>query len=469
MDPPVFHKEDVVYYSPAEYLQPLDTGSAPVHLTQKGDPEKAPQPILSVPAEADNRRQTIVAPPQLKLKQDVQLPNIVAMADTARPIAPAPTTERRVSDLKLPDLVVPVVAPTPETKTDNLRALPALPTAVVSPAPEVQMAMTWRDPRAPQAAVVEPPPEMDPQTTRGFGALNMGPAQVVEPAPQLAVPAQRALPPMAAGLGGAAVVPPPPAVQSASGASARGRFVALNVRPSAPAVVDPPSGNRRGTFAATPEGRRGAAGTPESPRGETHASASAGDNRDNLPAGLKVEAAPAAAHGALGGSGKTADSPLILADARPPRVSSSTPPAAALATAPSELEREVFGDRRLYSLTLNMPNLNSGGGSWVIRFAELGRGEKKGELVAPEATQKVDPGYPLELMRHNIHGTVTLYAVIAADGSVGSIKVLNGVDDQLDAYAKAALAKWKFRPAMKNGTPVPLEALVMIPFRPARF
>ncbi len=119
-------------------------------------------------------------------------------------------------------------------------------------------------------------------------------------------------------------------------------------------------------------------------------------------------------------------------------------------------------------MTLNMPNLNSAGGSWVIRFAELNGNESKGELTAPVATQKVDPAYPLEMMRRNVHGTVTLYAVIRNDGSVTDVRVLRGVDDQLDQYARAALSHWRFRPATKNGAAVDLEAVVMIPFRPVR-
>jgi len=109
----------------------------------------------------------------------------------------------------------------------------------------------------------------------------------------------------------------------------------------------------------------------------------------------------------------------------------------------------------------------------VIRFAELNANEgkaneNKGELSAPVATQKVDPAYPLEMMRRNVHGTVTLYAVIRNDGSVTDVRVLRGVDDRLDEYARAALAHWHFRPATKNGSPVDLEAVVMIPFRPVR-
>jgi protein TonB len=119
-------------------------------------------------------------------------------------------------------------------------------------------------------------------------------------------------------------------------------------------------------------------------------------------------------------------------------------------------------------MTLNMPNLNSAGGSWVIRFAELQEDSAHGDLVAPLATRKVDPGYPAELMRRNVQGTVTLYAVIRSDGSVGEVRVLRGIDERLDEYARAALSRWHFSPATKNGYAVDLEAVVLIPFRALR-
>lgn len=136
----------------------------------------------------------------------------------------------------------------------------------------------------------------------------------------------------------------------------------------------------------------------------------------------------------------------------------------------SEAEREVFGDRRFYSLTLNMPNLNSAGGSWVIRFAELRQDPRSpaADLSQPMATRKVDPAYPLQLMRENVAGTVILYAVIHADGTVGNVRVLRGVDDRLDRFASEAVAQWKFDPAKKNGAPVDVEATFQIPFRPSR-
>ena len=83
------------------------------------------------------------------------------------------------------------------------------------------------------------------------------------------------------------------------------------------------------------------------------------------------------------------------------------------------------------------------------------------------ATRKVDPKYPLQLMRKNVAGTVILYAIIHADGTVGSVRVLRGVDDRIDQFASQAVAQWQFQPATKNGTPVDVEATFQIPFRPA--
>ena len=99
-----------------------------------------------------------------------------------------------------------------------------------------------------------------------------------------------------------------------------------------------------------------------------------------------------------------------------------------------------------------------------MRFAELSETRTPGELTAPVALTKVDPAYPQELMRDRVEGTVTVYAVIHSDGTVGELKVLRGVDERLDANAMAALSHWKFRPGTKNGAPVDLEALVQIPF-----
>jgi TonB family protein len=167
--------------------------------------------------------------------------------------------------------------------------------------------------------------------------------------------------------------------------------------------------------------------------------------------------------------------PNLIAGMRMPRASRTSPASPEIKI--SEAERAVFGSRKIYSLSLNMPNLNSAGGSWIIRFAALKQdsapgnpaaGDSSADLSSPVATRKVDPAYPLELMRQNVAGTVILYGVIHADGTVGSVRVLRSVDDRLDRFASQAVAQSHFQPAMKNGSPVDVEATFWIPFRPTR-
>jgi len=43
--------------------------------------------------------------------------------------------------------------------------------------------------------------------------------------------------------------------------------------------------------------------------------------------------------------------------------------------------------------------------------------------------------------------------VIRRDGSVDSIQLVRGVDDQLDANAMQALSQWKFRPPPNKAPP----------------
>jgi TonB family protein len=180
---------------------------------------------------------------------------------------------------------------------------------------------------------------------------------------------------------------------------------------------------------------------------------------DSLPAGLHVAQADAAAS-AISGENGARNVARQGSTARPVTTVS--------ADRATPEERQVFGGKRFYSLTLNMPNLSSSFGSWVIHFAELKANQPAGELLAPVATVKSDPSYPMELIRENVQGTVTLYAVIRSDGSVGNVRVLNSPDDRLDNFARNALERWRFVPATKNGVPVALEAVVKVPFRVKR-
>jgi TonB family protein len=476
---PTFEHAQVIYYEPAEYLPPLDTRDAKAERPRKADPEFSRQPIISLPREADNRSQTIVTAPAVKLQGEVTMPNIVAWSE-------------KISDnMQKPRLAIPSAPLTPAA--DITRIAPQMENSVVAPPPELSASNAGVF-QALQPAVVAPPPSVEMASTRPLSDLNIGRSAVIAPAPQLSVAEQRAVAgSRSSGVGGAGprvvtpqVVPPPPSVygSGSNGASfgARGHVIALNLHPAVSAPPDPPPGNRLGAFAATPAGQAGASGSPGvNGSGKETGSGSSRKGNSDLPAGLYVGNTAAKTSPVAGDPGKAPTNsvnPNLVASVRPPRVTSAParPVQQENAAKLSDAERAVFGDRKFYSVTLNMPNLNSAGGSWVIRFAELSHESARhhddsapGEdLSQPMATRKVDPKYPLQLMRENVAGTVILYAIIHADGTVGSVRVLRGVDDRIDQFASQAVAQWQFQPAMKNGSAVDVEATFQIPFRPAR-
>ena len=488
---PIFDHSQVIYYNASEYLPPLDTREPSPSRPQKADPELSRQPIISVPAEPDNRVQTIVTPPKFKLKRDVAMPNIVAWSDAlrpqlaipARPLIPAAELTRET-----PKLETSVVTPPPDAaRLAPRRNSQTLESTVVAPPPELGAASSPSLFEGLQPAPIAPPPNVENTTARRLGDLNIGRSAVIAPAPQLPVAERRIAPVGGARASGLApqVVPPPP---SASGGGAlsgvslgsRGRVIALNLHPAAAAPPDPPAGNRSAAFAATPEGHAGSNGTPgasATPRGNGTGESTKKAGSD-IPAGLYVGSTTAKTSPAAGDPAKNAPSvnPNLLASARPPRATSGARTMQPASTEKlSEAERAVFGNRKFYAVTLNMPNLNSAGGSWVIRFAELNHDSSAHDSKAPPpdlsqpmATRKVDPAYPLQLMKENVAGTVILYAVIHADGTVGNVRVLRGVDERLDRFASEAVAQWKFEPATRNGSPVDVEATFQIPFRPTR-
>src|SRR5664279_5695805 len=342
-----------------------------------------------------------------------------------------------------------------------------------------------------QPSVVEPAVSAD-QLKLQRGQINMAQMTPQVDSPKLPVPPQRA-----AGVGDSAGadsagkgVPAQPSLQGLQSSKGQGQVIALSLNPAdVRGPIEVPAGNRSGEFHASPSGKSDALGTPNitGTPGATNGGAGGGkgngsgngNGNGSAPAGITVGAPPPGAP-TTAVTGTPTKSPsdaqleerkkLIAAAMRPSVPSVSRPPVEPPPPTMSDsdadaLERQVFGSKKYYSLVLNMPNLTSATGSWIVRFAELKQSDNKVVIAAPVAVSKVDPAYPAEAMRDNVEGTVTLYAVIHTDGTVSGIKVVNSVDPRLDEAAAHALARWQFRPGTKNGDPVELEALVMIPFR----
>jgi TonB family protein len=118
-------------------------------------------------------------------------------------------------------------------------------------------------------------------------------------------------------------------------------------------------------------------------------------------------------------------------------------------------------------MAIQMPNITSYSGSWMVWFAEheVSPGGPRADVQPPDPVRKVDPRYVASAVNDRIEGKVRLWAVIGKDGHVGSVSLLSHLDDRLDQAAVEALSKWIFQPALYNGVPVEVDAVFEVPFR----
>jgi TonB family protein len=125
-----------------------------------------------------------------------------------------------------------------------------------------------------------------------------------------------------------------------------------------------------------------------------------------------------------------------------------------------------FNGREVYMMAIQMPNLTSYSGSWLMWYADRTQRETGLAPIAPPvAWRKVDPKYIASAVAEHIEGKIRLACTIGKDGRVSTIELVNGLDDRLNQSAEQALAKWEFTPASRHGEPVEVDVLVEIPFR----
>ena len=431
---------------PAARPRPVSHAEPDKPLPPKGADAFHPrQRIIVDPVRPTHPRQTLINPaaPQIAPKLLPELPNIVQLQSPAAP--PRPHIEISAQDLaKLHPRQrrVATVTATP---------LPDVPAFEQKPS---DIALT-ASPNAPAR------PKLD---------LNAGSA------PRVAERAQS----------GDAVPAPEIAAQSVSANGNPSTLIALSAAPAPPKpVVQPPQGNLAARVSISPEGtKRGVpGGSPDGkavPASGASEAGAANHGGGTSPVGISISGGnpqPNAGASSLGNSRLKLSLPSSrdLA-ARPdsnPRAEDTpqrTGPPNFSILPPGAKPEQIFADKRVFTLNVNMANLTSASGSWILHFSELdpnqaGPRSASADLTGLAPIHKVDPKYPPELIEQNVEGEVILYAIIRADGSVDSIQLVRSVDPVLDANAKNALSQWKFRPALKNGVPVPLEAIVYVPFR----
>jgi TonB family protein len=86
------------------------------------------------------------------------------------------------------------------------------------------------------------------------------------------------------------------------------------------------------------------------------------------------------------------------------------------------------------------------------------------ETMEKRIVNKVEPVYPEAARTAGTEGLVKLDAVIAADGSVQSLRPVSG-HDLLVRSAMEAVQLWRFEPYISNGKAVAVETAIVVEFR----
>ena len=92
---------------------------------------------------------------------------------------------------------------------------------------------------------------------------------------------------------------------------------------------------------------------------------------------------------------------------------------------------------------------------------------KPAGLQLPKVVRNIMPSYTPDAMRAKIQGIVEMQVVVAADGTVGAIRVVKSLDDKygLDEQAIQAAARWFFEPGTLNGSAVATVVTLVLEFR----
>ena len=419
---------------PGNAPKPSPKGDPAKPLPEKGADAFHPrQTILSEPVRVTHPRQTLIQPdaPPTPPKIETPLPNIAEWAATPTP-------------------------PKPTLRMDSAAA------------PQRQNRVT-KDLAAPDVANQEKIP----------AELNIAAAPVINPQPRLAMSAtSKAAERQTKQTDNVAA----PEVGASSGDANLHRLIAISANPGPPAPeVSVPQGNLAARVAISPDGKQ-----PGSPGGAEHGSSenggagggsssiggsgkNASGNASGLPAAVSVTGGSRSSGGiapAARSTNKLVLKPLDPAETAPV---AHKGPSVIGPIDPNLAPEKILSGKEVYTLHINMPNLTSFSGNWMMHFAQLDEGDQpynrpKGTLSGPEPERKVDPKYPQTLIKERVDGEVILYAIIRKDGTVDSIQLVRGIDPQLDKNSMDALSRWVFRPGARDGKPVDLEAVVHIPF-----
>jgi TonB family protein len=86
-------------------------------------------------------------------------------------------------------------------------------------------------------------------------------------------------------------------------------------------------------------------------------------------------------------------------------------------------------------------------------------------IEPPSLLREVKPEYTEEARSRRVEGDVVMEIVVRRDGSVGDVRLRQGLGHGLDARAIEAVRQWRFSPATRHGAPVDVLVEVAMEFK----
>lgn len=397
--------------------------------------------IISNPPHPDNFRQTIqyaAAPSDLRTPADLRVPDLIMggsapIAETAKPLPPSrPVTPAsvplppleltlRLPAIPAPRLEVPPTPPQPEVKKATSPVAEASPAPATHPpntkAETTVAADTEKHPEAPKLTTLS----VDPIPLKDFTSLPLGKSE--------------------------------------------GAFSI------SPAGAQP--GSPGGVAGAPPDVGQGGGG----PGGDKSVAVGKGEAGGGGP-GVSVTSPPLSVAGHAGLAGIPAGT---LAPLQPEALVYPVNAATLKLRAPGVVVSSgpggggglrVYGvlhAEKIYTIYLPMPGKN-----WILQYCAHDDPPKPAPasrvvqihlqplLTPPRVVDQFGFHRP-PVTQDPPDAMIILHGVIRADGAVGNLEVLRGLEPAINAAALAAFARWKFAPALRAGSPVAVEILVGIP------
>jgi hypothetical protein len=395
---------------------------------------------ISQPKRPDNNHQTVIQPnipPEVRLTEDVHLPNLVVQDSTPpKPRAPASVAWH---------------APTPTTKSKSNKDF--APPTVASTTPNSVIVILGPSTAAPAMPVQQPPP-----------ASADAAGEKLDPAVEKAI-------------------------NDGAGTQGGKGIVVLSTDPSmATGAVGLPLGNRAGSFSISPAGAL--TGSPGGVAGGITGSGHTGP-------GSGGDGSVGVGNGSTGGGGGNGkDSGIVSVTGGSGGFGSGALPNSTAAT-DMVIEMAPFSPvhknalivstgqmgggglgvyqalpcRKIYTVFLPMPGAN-----WTLQYCgqDDSNAEQPVAITAGGATVHMPSGLApptaevqfdfkrLPVPPEKARKMIILKGVIRDDGSVEHVEVYSGVLPLMDEAARLAFSRWKFTPALRSGKPVGVQILVGI-------